>query len=274
MGDQRMENIRNRKGASKTINVPEDVRRLLDGGQIATVNLTEWLVVDHQALAASVFPEMGLEMALATVQGRLANQPKITARQAIQEVATAILETLVQTAERQGVVERLASHPSDSVRCWGAYMVGLDRHSSLQEKLSGVRPFAADNHFGVREVAWMAVRDDVGRAIDEALRHLTGWAEDPDENIRRFASEVTRPRGVWCRHIDRLKKEPWIAETLLEPLRSDAAKYVRDSVGNWLNDAGKTQREWVMTLCQRWQGESGTSETQYIVKRAMRSMGK
>lgn len=269
-----MKNIRNRKGASKTINVPEEVRHLLDSGQIATVNLTEWLVVNHKALAASVFPEMGLEMALAMVQSRLANQPGITARQAIQEVATAILETLVQAEERQAVVEKIAAHPSDSVRCWGAYVVGLDRHSSLPEKLAGVRPFAADSHFGVREVAWMAVREDVGRAIDEALRQLTAWAEDPDENIRRFASEVTRPRGVWCRHIERLKEKPWLAETLLELLRSDDAKYVRDSVGNWLNDAGKTQREWVMTLCDRWQAESGTSETAYIVKRAMRSMGK
>ena len=48
--------------------------------------------------------------------------------------------------------------------------------------------------------------------------------------------------------------------------------YVRYSVGNWLNDASKTQSGFVRKLCRRW--ESETKETKYIVKKALRTVGK
>ena len=50
------------------------------------------------------------------------------------------------------------------------------------------------------------------------------------------------------------------------------AKYARNSVGNWLNDASKTQSGFVRKLCRRW--ESETKETKYIVKKTLRTVGK
>jgi 3-methyladenine DNA glycosylase AlkC len=55
-------------------------------------------------------------------------------------------------------------------------------------------------------------------------------------------------------------------------LKSDKAKYVRDSVGNWLNDAGKTRPDFVVQLCKRWENESDTKETKYITKKALRTL--
>jgi 3-methyladenine DNA glycosylase AlkC len=143
----------------------------------------------------------------------------------------------------------------------------------LPAKLDALRRFAADPHFGVREIAWTAMRDEVAGAVDEAVALLRPWVLDPNENIRRFASELTRPRGVWCAHIEPLKAEPWRGLPLLEPLKADPSRYVQKSVANWLNDAAKTQPQWVDEVCDRWSRESKAASTQYIARRARRSIG-
>ncbi|WP_286710526.1 MULTISPECIES: hypothetical protein [Sphingobacterium] len=78
----------------------------------------------------------------------------------------------------------------------------------------------------------MAIRNRIAFDLDRSITYLSLWAMEKDENVRRFATESTRPRGVWCKHIDRLKQEPSLALPILEPLKSDPSKYVRDSVAN------------------------------------------
>lgn len=120
----------------------------------------------------------------------------------------------------------------------------------------------------------MSIREDIAQHLDESIELLTEWAKEEDEKIRRFSMEVIRPRGVWAKHIEDLKQNPSKALPILNQLKSDPSKYVQDSVGNWLNDASKTQPDFVMMLCEKWSKESDTKETSKIIKKAKRTIMK
>ena len=264
-----------RKGARKLADIPCEVVDLLQRGQLQSVNLTEWLAVDHFILLQHILIEFGLQQEGQTMVLRLQDMKETKIMKMIHAIATEWLQFLDQMPQdRSRIFGALASHPSDSVRCWAAYIVGLDQRLSMDEQLAWIRPFATDGHFGVREIAWMAVRESITKELEKSMELLTDWVRDPDANIRRFAIESTRPVGVWAKHIQELKANPRLALPLLDVVKSDAVKYVQDSVGNWLNDASKTNPEWVIQICQQWLKDSDTKETRRIVTKAKRSLGK
>ena len=118
----------------------------------------------------------------------------------------------------------------------------------------------------------MACRVHIAQHLDLSIEILSTWAKSEDENLRRFASEATRPRGVWCVHLQALKEQPALALPILEALQADSSRYVQNNVGNWLNDAAKSQADFVRKLCVAWQAQSPTKETSYIIKKALRSI--
>lgn len=261
-----------RKGARRRSEVPADVLAALHRGELETANLVELLAMDQQKLAVAVLPSVGMAASLSAIELVSASGQPLSAVQATRAIASVLaLQVSFPASERSAYV-RLREHSSDVVRCWAAMILQYAENLTLAERLEEIRPYASDSHFGVREMAWMAVRGAIAAELELAFDLLAPWSRDEDANIRRFASEVTRPRGVWCKHIESLKVDPSPALPLLEPLRSDDSKYVRDSVANWLNDAGKTRQDWVKQLVARWQKESPTSETAYIARRALRSM--
>jgi 3-methyladenine DNA glycosylase AlkC len=156
----------------------------------------------------------------------------------------------------QREIERLGTHPSDTVRGWAAFAVGQDDNMSPMARLDAIKSYAGDPHFGVREWAWMAVRAIIVEQPVEAIARFSSWVKDDDPNIRRFASEATRPRGVWAASIPLLRKEPELALPILNPLRHDPHPYVEDSVANWINDAAKDNPDWVRALLSRWKGDA------------------
>ncbi|HEY2492953.1 MAG TPA: DNA alkylation repair protein [Paenibacillus sp.] len=268
--------ILQRKGARKVLDIPAEVVTLLQRGQLQTVNLTEWLAVDHSMLLENVLHELELQQDSDTMLSGLAQLNEKKMMRIIPAIAREWLSIIDRKSDKEGsrIFDALATHRSDSVRCWACYMIGLDQRLSIVKKLTSIRPFAADSHFGVREIAWMAVRESISKELMESLDILKDWVRDKDANIRRFAIESTRPQGVWAKHITELKENPGMAISLLEAVKSDPAKYVQDSVGNWLNDASKTNPDWVIHICDEWLEASDMKETKRIVIRAQRSLMK
>lgn len=232
----------------------------LNTGQVATADLSECLAVDFAVLMRATVPDLP---ATATSELQAAAATGITARM-----------TLAARLLRQhGVdMETLRGHPADTVRGWACYLVAVEKDVALPTKLERMRPLADDPHFGVREWAWLALRQNIIAAPLLAMEHLLPWTAAPSANLRRFACEALRPRGVWSAHIALFKEEPRQALPLLEALAADPSRYVQDSVANWLNDAGKTRPDFVRELVARW-AETHTGDAgAYIRKRALRNL--
>lgn len=268
------DSILNRKGAHKTADVPSQVLELLNQGKIETVNLTEWLVVDHSQLLQQTFPNMGLDPYIPKAIKALQTIKNPTAKKMIETIGASLFALGSADKRLDDLFEQLSTHKSDSVRCYAPYLIAPNKQQSIQDKLQQVKTLAADTHFGVREVAWLALRPCIIEDLEASIECLSTWSYDADENIRRFASEATRPRGVWCKHIEQLKINPELGLPILDPLKSDPAEYVQLSVGNWLNDASKSNPSFVKNICKEWQAISPTKITEKITKRALRSLAK
>jgi len=210
-------------------------------------------------------------------------------RVAVPQVDAATLLAM-QGAQSEGIVRRmqragellavklgddgfaqLAQHSSDTVRGWACYLLARLPHLDLAQRLERIKPLADDPHYAPREWAWLALRPQMAAELEHSIEQLKPWTLAPPENLRRFASESLRPRGVWCAHIKALKDYPELALPLLEPLQADPSRYVQDSVANWLNDASKSQPDWVRGVCARWQ-QSSNPATWRICQRALRSL--
>lgn len=234
----------------------------INRGEIETKNLAECLKVDFAALFASVFPFSGK-----AARQSVAGVAELGILKRMDAMAALILEK-----NDEAVLAELQAHPSDTVRGWAAFVVGRLQGLTLKERLERIRPFADDTHFGVREWAWMAVRGHLAKDPTKSVAILKSWASDPSFRVRRFASEALRPRGVWAEHIQSLKDQPEIALPILAKLNADPERYVQDSVANWMNDAAKSQPDWVRKTCAVWAKASTAKETSYIVKRSLRSL--
>lgn len=263
------DHIINRKGARSLKDLSPEVIEYLNAGKIETKNLMEWLATDQLLLLKTVLEPINKMDWYDSFEEAVRAQKKPTANSNTKVIG----ETLAQLTDSNFVNTHLAGHQSDIVRCWGCWAESLFQ-DSVEDLLNAMNPYAADSHFGVREVVIFASKERLILDLDKAIAILAVWTKDEDENLRRYAVEALRPVGVWTKKIPEFQDNPGLGLPVLEPLKSDSSKYVRDSVGNWLNDASKSKPDWVKSLCSRWEKESDTKETAYILKRGLRTLEK
>jgi 3-methyladenine DNA glycosylase AlkC len=263
-----------RKGAKRRSDISAEVLSALNRGELATANLVEWLAIDMPQLCRHVLKDIGqTKLPPGWLKG-IENLNELGILQKTEQIAAAINDLFSDKAIRSAKLTSLAAHTSDCARIWAAYIAGRVPGQTLSKSLKAIRPFAADPHFGVRECAWMAVRPQVASQLDEAIKLLTPWAKEKEANIRRFAIEVLRPKGVWCAHLSELKTDPSPVLPILEAMKAEPERYAQLSVANWLNDASHSQPGWVTELCTRWKQESDNRHTAWIVNHALRTIRK
>lgn len=247
---------------------------MLNNGLEATTHLNECLQVDQEHLFKVILTPFCNEQLLnkmLSVMNMNNTASGILSKMKI--IGKVLADTFISYNIQDEIYRCLSQHISDTARGWACFILPEKKPPlSLEELLIQIQPYAKDNHFGVREWAWMAVREKLCSDLTVSIELLSSWVTNPNPYIRRFAVECLRPRGVWCKHITELKTQPDIALPLLEPLKNESEKYVQDSVANWLNDASKTRPNWVSDLCERWVFESNTEFTKRIVKKAMRTI--
>lgn len=242
----------------------------LSRGWIESKNLVEWLSVDRRILLGILSVELNIDLS-PPLRALIEDRESLSPLQLSKRIAIELAALIPPSDER---FKSLEQHTSDVAREWGALMVGHWDSMSFARRLAWIKPFAINPNPGTREIAWMALRAFIAQDPEKTISKLIPWTGSRNERIRRYASEITRPCGVWCTHIDRLKHDPQLGIELLEPLRSDESLYVRNSVANWLNDASKYSPDWVIDITHRWERESPTEQTKYIVKRALRTLRK
>lgn len=262
-------NIRQRKGARKIEDIPQEVLELLNNGIIETVNLTEWLGTNQLILLKNILKDLKKEDWYAVIEQKVLVPKKRTANTDCKSIG----QQLALVLENPQQVQYLTSHPSDLVRSWVCWAIA-HRIEDLEVLAQEMKPFAADTHFGVREVVIFASKDKFATDLEKSISLLQAWANSPDENVRRYLVEMLRPIGVWTKKIPAFVEDPSPMLPILDKLKADPARYVQNSVANWLNDASKSRPDWVKEVCQKWENESDSKATQYIIKRALRSINK
>lgn len=111
-----------------------------------------------------------------------------------------------------------------------------------------------------------AVRPFIKQDPDATMRFLLQCAQDESVDIRRWASEGTRPRVPWGEKLHLFIKDPAGTRAILDALKFDPELYVRKSVANHLNDITKDHSDYVIQLLQSWQQQAKQSGSDDVKK--------
>jgi 3-methyladenine DNA glycosylase AlkC len=122
----------------------------------------------------------------------------------------------------------------------------------------------SSSEFGVRPF----LRSDLKRAMG----HVAGWARDPDHEVRRLASEGSRPRLPWGGFIEGLVEDPGPILGMLGGMLDDPSLYVRKSVANSLNDVSKDHPDLFLAFAAEHAG--GGEGRGWILRRGARTLVK
>ncbi|MFY8215972.1 MAG: DNA alkylation repair protein [Chthoniobacterales bacterium] len=121
--------------------------------------------------------------------------------------------------------------------------------------------------------AEFAIRSFLLNHPDRTLAQMVTWASDPNEHVRRLASEGSRPLLPWGERLPEILANPQSTLPIMDRLHDDPSEYVRRSVANHLNDFSRAHPDHVLNTLRRWQ-KSEHKDFPRLLKRAARTLVK
>lgn len=121
--------------------------------------------------------------------------------------------------------------------------------------------------------AEFAIRPFLDKRPELIAEQVMGWLKDPNEHVRRLASEGTRPYLPWGINLPALVNDPAPILPILAGLRDDPSEYVRRSVANSLNDISKDHPALVAKIASDWLKDA-TPERERLIRHAGRTLVK
>jgi 3-methyladenine DNA glycosylase AlkC len=121
--------------------------------------------------------------------------------------------------------------------------------------------------------AEFAIRTLLRHDLDRALAIVLEWTGSDDPDVRRLASEGTRPYLPWSIRVPEILRRPGLTVPVLDALYRDPSEYVRRSVANHLNDLSRDNPALVVETAGRWLG-SPDANTARLVRHALRTLVK
>ncbi|MGW2550859.1 DNA alkylation repair protein [Streptomyces sp. NPDC001635] len=118
-----------------------------------------------------------------------------------------------------------------------------------------------------------AIRVLLRHDVDRALRIIADWTASPDSDVRRLASEGTRPYLPWAIRVPALIARSGVTVPVLDALYRDESEYVRRSVANHLNDLSRDQADLVVAMARGWLADPAPT-TGRLVRHGLRTLVK
>ncbi|MBZ8139381.1 DNA alkylation repair protein [Rubrivivax gelatinosus] len=159
----------------------------------------------------------------------------------------------------------------DGLASWALWPVG--EFVARRGLATPERALATLHRLTQRFTAEFAIRPFIVAHPALVYTTLSRWAEDPDENVRRLASEGTRPRLPWGQRLAALVADPAPNLPLLRRLQDDPSEFVRRSVANHLNDIAKDHPALVVDWVREQLPGAGT-ERLALLRHASRTLVK
>ncbi|MCL4164045.1 UNVERIFIED_CONTAM: hypothetical protein GTU68_056584 [Idotea baltica] len=115
-----------------------------------------------------------------------------------------------------------------------------------------------------------AIRPFIIKYPQKTMDQILKWSLHKNLDVRRLASEGSRPRLPWAMALPDFKKDPSEILPILENLKEDDSEYVRRSVANNLNDISKDHPKVLLKIAKQWKGLG--KETDAMIKHASRTL--